>query len=231
MDKKLTITAIIMLILICITAGGVQATYQSSPNASAVSTTTATWLPNVRKMEASGNVIGLTESLASASTLLPNGSNNIDVHMQRNTEYGAMLILAVSDYGKQGNGTEDSDHINNSTYGLPTSTGNRSGLYNVGNTYEAVAAGEPSQTSYMSPSLYYANARYYDNYNHSSVVSKAGDAINIYTWQGGVGTWLYYARASSTTRYFLTRMAFSYNSIRNSGTGYSRACIVNGAGF
>ena len=229
--KKLLITAIIMLILICVAAGSVQATYQSSPNASAITATTATWLPNVRRMEASGRVMGLTESLASADTLLPNGTNDIDVHMQKNTEYGAMLILAVSDYGKQGDGTLDSDHINNAVYGLATSTGNVSGIYNVGNATEAVAAGQPSQTSYESPSLYNANVRYYDTYNRSSAVSKAGDAINIYTWQGGTGTWLYYAWASSTTRFFLTRSAFSYNSARNTDVNHSRACVVNGVGF
>lgn len=53
MNKKLTLTAIIMLILICITTGGVSANYQSSPNVTSATTDLATWMTAVRAMEAS----------------------------------------------------------------------------------------------------------------------------------------------------------------------------------
>lgn len=56
------------------------------------------WMMNVRKMEELGGAMGLSENVGSNLTS-SNGSNNIDVHMQKNTEYGALAILSASSYG------------------------------------------------------------------------------------------------------------------------------------
>ena len=71
---------------------------------------------NVRKMEELGGTMGLSETLndnlTSSST-----SNNIDVHMEKNTEYGALAILSASSYGNP-NKVEDGN----------TTTGNVTGV-------------------------------------------------------------------------------------------------------
>ncbi len=73
------------------------------------------YIVNVRKMEALGGAMGLTETLN--DNLTSTTSNNIDVHMEKNTEYGAMAILSASNYGNPG-------RINNGE----TTTGNKSGI-------------------------------------------------------------------------------------------------------
>lgn len=70
---------------------------------------------NVRKMEELGGAMGLTETLN--DNLTSTTSNNIDVHIERNTEYGAMAILSVSNYGNP-------SKIKNGE----TTTGNKSGI-------------------------------------------------------------------------------------------------------
>lgn len=56
------------------------------------------WMMNVRKMEELGGAMGLNEKINSDLTT-DGDSNNIDVHMQKNTEYGALAILSASSYG------------------------------------------------------------------------------------------------------------------------------------
>ena len=56
------------------------------------------WMMNVRKMEELGGAMGLGETINDNLTS-SGASNNIDVHMQKNTEYGALAILSASSYG------------------------------------------------------------------------------------------------------------------------------------
>lgn len=172
--------------------------------------------------------MGLKETLSSKSTLQSSRSNNIDVHLQKNTEYGAMLILAVSDYGKQGNGTTGSDYISKSTYGLATTTGNVSGIYNLGERYEWVAAGAKEAFSSSFNTLSGANGnifRYYANLYTTTETGKVGDAmLETPQWQASSGaSWI-----TSHNPGFLRGNggAFSYN---DSGVTYShraRAVVV-----
>ena len=55
-------------------------------------------IQNIREMEKSGQTMGLNETIN--DDLTPTSSNNIDVHMMRTTEYGAMAILFASGFGK-----------------------------------------------------------------------------------------------------------------------------------
>ena len=86
------------------------------------------WMMNVRKMEELGGAMGLSETVGSNLTS-SNGSNNIDVHMQKNTEYGALAILSASSYGNP-------NKINSGE----TTTGNATGVVMKLNM-EWVAAG------------------------------------------------------------------------------------------
>ena len=86
------------------------------------------WMINVRKMEELGGAMGLSETLNSNLTS-SSDSNGIDIHMQKNTEYGALAILSASSYGNP-NKVNDGE----------TTTGNATGVVMKLNS-EWVAAG------------------------------------------------------------------------------------------
>ena len=175
------------------------------------------WMINVRKMEELGGAMGLSETLndnlTSSST-----SNNIDVHMEKNTEYGALAILSASSYGNP-NKVENGN----------TTTGNVTGVVMKINS-ELVAAGSDN-TAFK-----YAVGRYKNIYK-GEYISKSGDAIKetIY-WHGGDAVWNSFQYAYVAFRRSYSGSIFSYN-IRDDGDpGYwqrcaSRAVVVSGEGF
>lgn len=146
------------------------------------------WMMNVRKMEELGGAMGLSETVDSNLTS-SSDSNNIDVHMEKNTEYGALAILSASSYGNP-------NKINDGE----TTTGNATGVVMKLNK-EWVAAGTES-----SPSTNFKNAvsRYknvygwgtanHDGYSYAQYVAKSGDAINeTQGWHGSSSSmWLSY---------------------------------------
>ena len=234
MKRKIKLTILIMLVIIGLNLRGVQANYQSSPNVSATINGLETWMIGVRQMEASGQVMGLNETIYSDCLCSQTGRNNIDVHLQKNTEYGAMLILAVSDYGKQGNGIKGSDNINTSTYGLATTTGNVSGVYNVGNYGEWVAAGlEAAFPSFTTNISYSTNIfkRYANRYTTTETGLRGDAMLETKNWQSsGHAAWItsaYPAIYRGGSGY----KAFAYGSDQASKSYKARAVVVSGSGF
>lgn len=153
------------------------------------------WMINIRNMESTGGTLGLDATIGSdlldTSTL-----NNLDIHMEKNTEYGAMAILSASSYGNP-NIIADSD----------TTTGNKTGVVIKLNS-EWVAAGAITSASIYSS----ANSRYKDNYS-ISYVAKYGDSIKeTEGWHGTTSgnNWLITDRASALARSLSTGI-FSYN--------------------
>lgn len=144
------------------------------------------WLLNVRQMESSGGTLGLTDSINQTNlTSSAETSNNLDIHMEKNTEYGAMAILSASSYGKP-------DKINDGE----TTTGNKSGIY-ININKEWVAAGTiPNKAETFKN----ANDRYKNTYNgagawnsgYAPYVKKAGDAISETSGWHGSGTSIWF---------------------------------------
>ena len=132
------------------------------------------WIVNIRKMEGVGGTLGLTETLNSDLTS-SSGSNNLDIHMQKNTEYGAIAILSASSYGNPNKITSGG-----------TTTGNETGIV-MNLNKEWVAAGQLMYATNFTN----ANARYKNSYT-TSYVAKKGDAISeTANWHGsGASIWL-----------------------------------------
>ncbi len=133
------------------------------------------WIKNMRQMQASGGALGLTDTI---NANLTSSNKNFDVHMQKNTEYGAVALLSASAYGNSNTITDGQ-----------TTTGNASGVV-VKLNEEWVAAGR-SDTSVAN--MKNAVGRYWDNYgtgNGSN--SKNGDAMaETNGWHGSTGNnWL-----------------------------------------
>lgn len=146
------------------------------------------WIYYTRKMQEAGGTLGLTDTI---NEDLTSNNKNLDIHMQKNTEYGAITILSASAYGNP-NKIEDGG----------TTTGNATGIQirlngewtassTIDTVVKAMKVGKP---------------RYWNNYgtgNGSN--SKKGDAMaETNGWHGSSGnSWfvhkcLNYRRSRST---------------------------------
>ena len=160
--KLILLTLIIMLATILLNTMEVQATLQANPNTHyKKDDILKSWITNFRKMEETGGAMGLSETL-NADLTPSSGSNNIDVHMMRATEYGAIAILSASGYG-------NSKTLQNSE--IKTTTGNKTGVYFSGQNME-YTAGVFGKTEVAA-----INEKYYDSYTNSKSSAKVGDAL------------------------------------------------------
>lgn len=173
--SKLLAVGITLVISVLMPFGNVKAALQANPNTHYTKSDNPTnWMSNMRKMEESGNAMGLSETFNSDLTA-SSKSNNIDVHMMRSTEYGAIAILSTSGYG-------NSQTLQNSS--VKTTTGNKTGVYFSGNNWEYVAGG------YQGYIFKGVNEKYYDIYTSSNSSAKVGDALgNQKTTNPGCTGW------------------------------------------
>ncbi len=132
------------------------------------------WIVQIRQMEAAGGTFGLAETINTTGLLATTESNGLDCHMEKNTEYGALVILSASAYGNPSN-------IANGG----TTTGNATGVkMNINKEWVAAGAGLTSTTYAKN-----ANSRYINNDYGTTSGGKyhTGDAMDIGTWHSRVG--------------------------------------------
>ena len=170
--KLILLTLIIMLATILLNTMEVQATLQANLNTHYKKTDIPdNWMTNFRKMEETGGAMGLSETL-NADLTSSSGSNNIDVHMMRTTEYGAIAILSASGYGNS-KILQDSE--------IKTTTGNKTGVYLGGNNWEYNAGGLENRI------FSGVNKKYYDTYTGARNSARVGDALGERTNNGCQG--------------------------------------------
>ncbi len=133
MKTKTIIIAIISIFVLTLIYGTTlsSAALQANGN-TPVQKDLGTWMSIIRDMEATGGTLGLSETKGSG-LLSTSDSNNLDCHMEKNSEYGAMAILSASSYGNQ-----------NKVASGETTTGNKSGVV-INLNKEWVAAGTVSR--------------------------------------------------------------------------------------
>lgn len=189
------------------------------------------WILQIRQMQELGGTLGRTDTVDTNN--LTSNATDLDIHMEKNTEYGAMVILSASAYGNP-NKIEDGG----------TTTGNSTGIvFNLSN--ERVAAKwvqKSSNTLFNTASLRYVNV-YSDN------KSKLGDALTetkgwhdstMYWWFNHMDSGLLRGIKDSVFSYFAganneylydsyCAASLSSNNIRYSWS--SRAAIVVGTGL
>lgn len=219
--KEIISITLMTLLLLAINTGESKAALQANPNTKYTKKDTAiNWMTNFRKMEESGGAMGLSETLN--TDLTSTDSNNIDVHMMRSTEYGAIAILSASGYGNPSN---DKD--------ITSTTGNNTGIMLNTANYELVAGG-------LKGSIFSGtNSKYYDTYTTAQTSARIGDALGTSsTSNPGCTKW-----HSATEFYWVTGSApyypyfqrgkggiFSIGHIYNT-TVYCRGVAVCGAGL
>lgn len=188
-----------------------------------------TWMLQIRQMQEMGGTLGRTDTID--TTNLTSGATDLDIHMEKNTEYGAMAILSASAYGNP-------NKINDGE----TTTGNSTGIV-ININREWTASGKVSIVAIFEN----AKNRYKNVYEFNEVVSKIGDAmIETSGWHGSSeDSWLNdfyeggragFIRAYSKSLFSYYGKASTSNVSRNqpakaSNPYASRACIVVGTGI
>lgn len=138
--KRLIVLTVIILLTIIFINSECYATLQANGTAGTQQILND-WIIDIRKMESLGGGMGLTEIIN--ANLTPNTpSNNIDIHMEKNTEYGAMAILSASNYGNPNKITNGG-----------TTTGNKTGIV-INLNRELVAARHNRSRSYSKCTKY-----------------------------------------------------------------------------
>lgn len=173
-SKKLLLFAIMIISGMILNPNKAQAALQANGGTSAKYNVNQ-WITGIRQMQATGGALGLTDTID--ATNLTSTNTNLDIHMQKNTEYGAMILLSASSYGNP-NKIESGD----------TTTGNVTGVVMQINN-EWTAAGTSDTTA---SSMKNATGRYKNVYT-ATYTEKVGDAIaTVGAWHGAAGNvWLY----------------------------------------
>ena len=218
--KLILATLIIMFIALLCSTVEAQAALQANSDTHYESNNQKTpldWMSGFRQMEEKGGGMGLSETQGTDLTST-SGSNSIDVHMMRATEYGAIAILSASGYGNPSNEQK-----------LTTTTGNKTGIYFSGSNWEFVAGG--LENSIFSGK----NKKYYDTYTTERSSARVGDALGETTNNGCQG-WHSASNSfwvGSSYPYFLRGDGglFSFDDYGASGTYWGRGVAVVGAGL
>ena len=225
MKKVLITTALVTASMLAIGGTSSQAALQANAttHAAGKTYTGAALIQSIRQMETAGQTMGLTETLK--TDLTSNTSNNIDVHMMKTTEYGAMAILSASGFGYSGKLADAP---------VKSTTGNVTGVYITGTRYEWTAGVCDATTVGK-------NARYYDLYKINDQTSaKVGDALGLdtYTTNPGCSGWhgASYLSWLSDARYGFCRGGYEMFSFSGYGTwtgynGCGRGVAVVGTGL
>ncbi len=177
MSKRKKMSMIIFMIMIVgifILSTKVEAALQSN-GGTPLTANLNDWISAVRQMQATGGTLGLTDTI---NTNLTSSNKNMDIHMQKNTEYGAMAILSASAYGNP-----------NIIANGQTTTGNASGIV-INLNEEWVAAG---RSDTLVTNMKGAAGRYWNNYGTGNGNNaKIGDAMSETNgWHGSSGnSWM-----------------------------------------
>lgn len=222
-NSKLIIFIILTFVAIILVSPKAYAALQSNGQARAGKSVDE-WMLQARQMESLGGGLGLSETIDETNLTATSPSNNIDVHMQKNTEYGALVILSASSYGNP-------NKINDGQ----TTTGNSTGVVmKINGEWVSAGAGITHSTIWKN-----AVERYKNTYT-GTYVAKRGDAI--LNWHGSSAyNWFNDDRVSGLLR-STGDSVFSYDGktmvndmwfISVGGAYYtfsfgSRACIVMG---
>ena len=221
--KQISTILLIILLLLITNSEEVNAGLQANKNTQYTKSDLPTnWIKNFREMEKTGQAMGLNEELEEDLTPKDNISNNIDVHMMRSTEYGAIAILSASGYGNPSN-----------EQAITSTTGNETGVMINTNEWEHIAGGLENLI------FKGVNFKYYDTYTNSQESARIGDASECDRWHNATyNVWTNDSRFPYFIRGYTGIFSFCHNQINGTGiinqytgSSYSRGVTVSGIGL
>ena len=178
-----------------------------------------TWITSIRSMEEKNQAMGLEEIIDNSTLKAKSNSNDIDVHMIKSTEYGAVAILSASGYGNP-------EWIHQSE--IKTTTGNKTGVYFNGD-YEYVAGGIENKV------FLGIDMKYYDAYTTNESSAKVGDALGelgCKKWHNANAAIWITSEGSFFNRGYGSIFRYSWSSYtNNSPARQTHAVAVCGEGF
>jgi hypothetical protein len=194
-------------------------------------------------MEQSGEALGLNATINQDNGTETSGSNNIDVHMAKSTEWGTVAILASSIYGDIPPTTK------NNALPIPN---NKTGVEQMMQMPSEYVAGIYDTARESASKIKAAEAKYRNIYNESNAATGIrGDAtIETVKWKNASATNLPFSSSYTFVRGFLglfgSGSSSGYDTVPYSGNGSknsyggignvnskisSRVAVVNGIGF
>lgn len=240
--KKIILASMIIAILILmITPFNTKAALQSNGDSPATATIPS-WMWQVRNMQAAGGTLGKRDVIN--NDLTTTAATDLDIHMEKNTEYGAMILLSASQYGKP-NKVNDGE----------TTTGNSTGIVmKINKEWVAASVANFQGGSYWTSAVArYKNVYPGDGHRDASSFNlsykpKYGDAV--LNWHGSTSSeWLgvsgYYFSDSYTGGLIRSYSGsifsyygkggrqenYNYRDAHYTKTWSTRAVIVNGEGI
>ncbi len=213
--RNILIISIITIMAIIVMPNKANAGLQANKGGKSLTNTTPNnYFKAIRRMETQNGTLGKTVTFD--DKYVDTTGNGIDCHMALSTEFGTAGILSYSKYGTITTSTND------------TTTGNESGIKQLGHeSLEYVAGIYPASNSNMNV-IFNADARYYNKYE--SYVSKAGDGIGKF----GVNT-QYPSAGAPILRRGCFGVLYSNNNDGSSNSygkdNGSRAVVVCGEGL
>lgn len=161
------------------------------------------WVTGIRQMQAAGGTLGLTDTINGSD--LTSTNTNLDIHMEKNTEFGAMAILSASSYGNP-------DKINDGQ----TTTGNVTGVVMKINSEWVATSTTNNKISGLNTSKNrYKHLYPVQNGENISYSEKIGDAISIGNWHG-----------STQTRWMTSRSSAGFGMFYPNNVGYCDAYYI-----
>ena len=242
MKRKIYFTLFIFFVAIIAFTINSEAAYQSRPNfSSLVNTTTNSFFENIRKMESADGPMGLNAEFTVSDTEVKetSASNNIDVHMIKNSEWGAAVLLASSGYGA---GRDDDAGI------WTTGPNNYTGIYGMGNSNWEYTASYcqkggstiTGSTNYRSLLHSYQGTKYVDQYvNKNNQATADYDSFTVIKGDAIINVMNLHSRhknlVTSDNPVFKRGnngvFAFNRNNGNSNSNNTSRAVAVCGAGL
>lgn len=167
--KKLMITMLFIVVLgIVLMPNKVKAVTLQANGGTPATYAINDWLLYIREMQKTGGALGLSDAI---NENLTSANTNLDIHMEKNTEYGAMAILSASSYGMGSTPIASGG----------TTTGNATGIkMNING--ERVSAALTDLDESAVPRFTSALGRYKNIYTYETIGGKIGDSIDIGAW-------------------------------------------------
>ena len=222
-SKKLFLSIIVVLAILFMHKNVYAVGGQASSTSSLYNKDVSYFFELIRAMETPTGTLGKSSNI-NTSTYVDSSGNGIDCHLEKNTEYGTITLLAASEYGNAtstdsastGLGASGVFQMNNGRYEY------------VANTYSSTEGGDPTTNSFNG-ALTRADSRYVNKY-FGSKHSITGDGLIDTDGWGGNTDWL-----STSAPVFIRGYSglFGYHNIP--GYNYSdesaRAVVVCGSGL
>lgn len=222
-SKKLFLSIIVVLAILFMHKNVYAVGGQASSTSSLYDKTVSYFFELIRAMETPTGTLGKNSNI-NTETYVDSLGNGIDCHLEKNTEYGTITLLAASEYG-------NATSTDSASTGLG-STGvfqmNNGKYENVANTYSSEKDGTPITSSYNG-ALIRADSRYVNKY-YGSKHSITGDGLIETDGWGGSTTFVY---SSWPLFYRGCYGLFGYDNTngRNISSMSTRAVVVCGSGL